>query len=351
MGKIVRKKNLGVAVLAAALLLGGCGKKQGDTNLQAGMELVEQYDFQGALESFEQALLNREDMELSYRGQGIAYMGLGNYADAEQAFLKSIENAGNRLTGLEYDINYYLAGAYMKQGKYKQAEEVYSAILALRKKDIDAYYLRACAVLRQNRYEEAVADFEKAFSLDSGNLTLVTDAYVEMKEAGFGEEGKTYVQDFMNKKEKSLKDGEKGIIYYYLEDYENARIYLDTFVNGKDPELSMILGQTYEKLGDMNYAAVVYRTYLDSNTPDAALYNCLGICLMHQEKYEEAVTAFESGIGIGNSDYLQELRFNLIVAKENMGKFDEAKTMIQEYLQAYPDDQKAKDENAFLKTR
>lgn len=339
------------AVFATVLLLGGCAQKQENTNLKAGMELVEQYDFQGALESFEQALLNNEDLELSYRGQGLAYMGLGNYADAETAFLKSIENADNKLTELEYDTNYYLASAYMKQKKYADAEKIYSAIVALRKKDKDAYYLRACAVLRQGRYEEAVADFEKAFSLDANNLELVTDAYVEMQSAGFEEEGKSYIQEFLQKKDKNLKDGEKGIIYYYLEDYENARIYLDTFVNGNDPELSLILGQTYEKLGDMNYAAVVYQTYLQNNEPSAALYNSLGICLMNQSKYSEAAEAFENGINMGDSEYLQELRFNLIVANEYLGNFSQAKTMMEEYLQSYPDDDKAKKENEFLKTR
>lgn len=339
------------AIVAAAMLFGGCGKKQDDTNLKAGMELVEQYDFQGAMESFELALLNNEDMELSYRGQGLAHMGLGNYADAETAFLKSIEYADNKLTALEYDTNYYLAAAYMKQGKYADAENIYSAIIALKKKEKDAYYLRACAVLRQNRYDEAVSDFEKAFSLDPDNLELVTDAYVEMKASGFGEEGKSYIQEFLQKKDKNLKDGEKGIIYYYLEDYENARIYLDAFVNGTDPELSLILGQTYEKLGDMNYAAVVYQTYLESNEPNAALYNSLGICLMNQKKYGEAVEAFENGVDMGDSDDLQELRFNLIVANEYLGNFSKAKTMMEEYLQAYPDDDKAKKENEFLKTR
>lgn len=343
--------KLGAAALTAVLLTGGCGKKQENTNLTAGMEQVEQYDFQEAVESFEKALLNNEDLELTYRGQGLAYMGLGNYADAETAFLKSIQNAGNSLTDLEYDTNFYLAAAYMKQGKYKQAEEIYAAILALRKKDKDAYYLRACAILRQNRYEEAVADFEKAFSLDAGNLALRTDAYVEMQAAGFGEEGKTYLQQFMGENDKKLKEEEKGVIYYYLEDYNNARINLDSAVNGKDPKLALLLGQTYEKLGDMNYATVVYQTFLDANEPDAALYNSYGICLMRQGKYEEAVTVFESGIDMGNSDYLQELRYNLIVAKEYLGKFSEAKTMMQAYLQVYPDDARAKKENDFLKTR
>lgn len=178
----------------------------------------------------------------------------------------------------------------------------------------------------------------------------MTDAYVEMQAAGFGEQGKTYVQAFLDKNKK-LKDGEKGILYYYLEDYQNAQICLDNSIKGNDPKLSMILGQTYEKLGDMNYAAMVYQTYLDNNEPDAALYNSLGICLMNQQKYEEAAATFEKGIAMGSSAYLQELRFNQIVAKEYMGNFSEAKTMIQEYLKTYPDDEKAKKENEFLKTR
>ncbi len=349
--KMVRTARMGAMVLGMVLLSGGCSKKIESVNIKSGMELVEQYDFQGAISYFEQALLNNEDMELAYRGQGIACMGLGKYADAETAFLKSIESAGRHLTALEYDTNYYLAAAYMKQGKYAQAEEIYSAIIALKKKEKDAYYLRACALLRQNRYDEAVADFEKAFSFDSDNLDLLTDAYVEMQAAGFSEQGQTYLQEFMTEKGKKLSEGERGILYYYLEDYENARIYLDSFVNGKDPKLSMILGQTYEKLGDMNYAAIVYQSYLDANEPNAAIYNSLGVCLMHQEKYDEAMKAFESGIEMGASDNLQELRFNLIVANEYSGNFAQAKKMMQEYLQSYPDDARAKKENEFLKSR
>lgn len=349
--KIMQMMKMSAVVFGAVLLISGCGKKPENTNLVMGMQQVDAYDFQGAIESFETALLNNEDPELTYRGQGIAYMGLGNYAEAEASFLKSIENAQSKPTALVYDTNYYLASAYMKQGKYADAEKIYSAIIGLKKKEKDAYYLRACAVLRQNRYDEAVADFQKAFELDSNDLELVTDAYVEMQAAGFGEQGKSYIQEFMTKKEKSLGNGEKGIIYYYLEDYEKACEYLDSYAKGDDAKLSLILGQTYEKLGDMNYASVIYQNYLNANAPDAAIYNSLGICLMHQQKYDEALEAFESGIAMGASDYLQELKFNRIVANEYIGNFAQAKTMMEEYLQIYPDDAQAKKENDFLKTR
>ena len=172
-----------------------------------------------------------------------------------------------------------------------------------------------------------------------------------MRAAGFEEEGRAYLNDLIKEKEKSMKNEDKGRIYFYLEDYENARINLDTFVNGKDAELSLLLGQTYEKLNNMGYAVEVYETYLNNNPPNAAIYNGLGTCLMRQENYEDAVAAFQSGIDIGDGGYMQELKFNLIVATEYMGNFSQAKTLMQEYLQLYPDDAKAKRENNFLSTR
>lgn len=331
--------------------LTGCNAKPVNTNINKGMELLEQMDYNGALECFEAALVYKEDEQLIYRGEGIANMGLGNYAVATECFLNSISCAEGNVTNLEFDTNYYLATAYYKQGKYEEAEKIYSAILDLRNKETDAYFLRACTLLKEGSYESAVTDFEKAFSLEPYNLELVIDAFVEMQAAGFEEEGKVYLQEFLSERDKQLKDAEKGMIYFYLEDYANARIYLDGALNQGDPEVSLILGRTYEKLGDMNYAVVVYQTYLDANAPDAAIYNSLGVCLMNQGKYEEALTAFEAGIHLGDSTYIQNLKYNQIIAKEYLGSFTEAKTLMEEYLAAYPDDGMAKLEYEFLKTR
>lgn len=337
-------------IVAAVCMLGGCGAQK-NTNIEQGMQQIEQLDYNAAIESFEAAIVYNEDSQLLYRGEGLAYMGLGDYEKAVECFLTSISYANGNVTGLEFDTNYYLASAYYKLGKYEDAEKVYSAIIGLHPKDIDAYYLRGCTLLKEGYYDSAIVDFEKAFSLDPDNLELLTDAYVEMQAAGFGEEGKTYIQNFMDKEDKRLTDSEKGILYYYLEDYANARIYLDGALNGNDAGISLMLGQTYEKLGDMNYAAVVYQTYLDANTPDAAIYNSLGTCLMKQGKYDEALKAYEAGIDLGDSACLQSLKFNQVVANEYLGNFSQAKSLLDEYLASYPDDTKAKRESEFLQTR
>ncbi len=344
-------KVIVAAMLLTTCIFTGCSAKPANTNINKGMELLEQMDYSGALESFEAALVYKEDEQLIYRGEGLANMGLGNYEEAANCLLQSISYADGNVTNLEFDTNYYLATAYYKQGKYEEAEKIYTAILNLRDKETDAYFLRACTLLKEGYYEAAVKDFEKAFSLEPDNLELVTDAFVEMQAAGFSEEGKVYLQEFLEKKDKQLKDAQKGTIYFYLEDYANARIYLDGALNQGNPEVSLILGRTYEKLGDMNYAVVVYQTYLDSNAPDAAIYNSLGVCLMNQEKYQEALEAFEAGINLGDTSYIQNLKYNQIVAKEYLGKFAEAKKLMEEYLAAYPDDTKAKQEYEFLQTR
>ncbi|MBQ6787645.1 MAG: tetratricopeptide repeat protein [Lachnospiraceae bacterium] len=344
-------KVIVAGMLLATCFFTGCSSKPANTNINKGMELLEQMDYSGALESFEAALVYKEDEQLIYRGEGLANMGLGNYEEAANCLLQSISYANGNVTNLEFDTNYYLATAYYKQGKYDEAEKIYTAILNLRDKETDAYYLRACTLLKEGYYDAAIKDFEKAFSLEPDNLELVTDAFVEMQAAGFSEEGKVYLQEFLEKKDKQLKDAQKGTIYFYLEDYANARIYLDGALNQGNPEVSLILGRTYEKLGDMNYAVVVYQTYLDSNAPDAAIYNSLGVCLMNQGKYQEALEAFESGINLGDTPYIQNLRYNQIVAKEYLGSFAEAKKLMEEYLAAYPDDGMAKQEYEFLQTR
>ncbi len=53
-------------------------------------------------------------------------------------------------------------------------------------------------------------------------------------------------------------------------------------------EAASLLGQTYEALGDYNYAASVYNTYLQNKTPDASLYNQLGLCKLKGGDYEAA---------------------------------------------------------------
>ena len=71
------------AALLAVLLAGclvACGKKT--TNTDAGMEAVSAQNYEQARTCFDKAILEGEDLQLAYRGQGLAYMGQTDYESA-----------------------------------------------------------------------------------------------------------------------------------------------------------------------------------------------------------------------------------------------------------------------------
>ena len=81
------------AIFLGALILlmitaSGCGHKEGE-NIKAGFEAIEQSDYQGAMQCFEQAVVSGEDLELSYRGMGITYLGMADYENAISSFEKA----------------------------------------------------------------------------------------------------------------------------------------------------------------------------------------------------------------------------------------------------------------------
>ena len=129
--KKYNKYKICLAVAGLGLLLTGCGKS-GQENINAGMEAVEAMEYEQALTSFEAALANGEDVRLLCRGQGIAYMGLTRYEEAAQSFEKALANSNILIDDMDYDINYYLATAYYKNGELDKAVGVYDAILALK---------------------------------------------------------------------------------------------------------------------------------------------------------------------------------------------------------------------------
>ncbi len=77
----------------------------------------------------------------------------------------------------------------------------------------------------------------------------------------------------------------------------------------------------------------------------------MGICYMEKKKYADALDCFQAGIDLGDSSSLSDLKFNKIVACEYLGKFTQAKELIQQYIVDYPDNAQAKREYEFLKSR
>ena len=345
-----RKKMSGIAMgVLTALLLTGCGASREKTD--EAMQLVQNLDYAGALTVFEAAAEAGENERLIARGRGIAYMGLTEYDNAIACFQEALASSGGFVEAVDYDLNYYLAAAYIKSGQFAEAKAAYDAILALKPQEEDAYFLRGGVNLELEDYEGAKADFDNVIAMDGKNYERLIEIYEVLAHHGYQDTGKEYLQAALDTGAKEMDAYESGRIYYYLGEYQKAYIALEEAKSNGNAESYLYLGRAYEATGDYNYAASVYNSYLSKEGGNAEVYNQLGLCEMKKGEYQNALEAFQAGLKIKDSGYLQSLSFNEIVAYEYLGEYQKAAVLMDAYLKTYPDDEKAKREQAFLSTR
>ncbi len=341
-------------LLAVTLLLGGCGSLAGRHNIDSGFSFIESYDYSRALESFQAAEENGEDKCLIHRGKGIAYLYTGDYQNAVDELLASLAADEGLVDDMDFDTNYYLAEAYSKLGEYDKAKEVYDAILGLRSKDSNAYYLRGTAELASGNHDSAYTDLTKAISLNPKDYSMIILIYRSLADYGYEDEALAILRTAMDNGSQFMSNFEKGQISYYLGNNADAQSFLEAARSDRDQEkepVVLLLGQTGERQGDYNYAISVYKTYLNEAPGSAKVYNQLGMCQIRQGDYNGAISSFEAGLAAEDKELEQALRLNEITAYEHLGEFSTAQSLMASYLQDYPDDAVAQRENVFLSTR
>lgn len=347
----MRIRTGAATLLLAAVMLTGCGSDGKESYTAKGMTAVENLSYEEALEQFALAEENGEDKRLLYRGMGLAYLGMTDYENAILYLEAALQNSDGIVENMDFDISYYLATAYFKNGQAQEAIGAYDAILSLRPNERDACYLRGTARLSMDNYEGAQADFDRAIALAPQDYDQLLRIYTVLEAYGYKDMGQNYLQQAITTHEKSISDYDLGRIYYYMEDYENARTYLTNLNTETDYGAALYLGRTYEALGDYNYAASIYDGYTVNDQTKAEIYNQLGLCRIQMGEYELALSAFQTAMNIEDNGMMQILKFNEIVAYENMRDFKTAAALMNSYLKSYPDDETARREYDFLQTR
>lgn len=348
--KLKKIKVLFAAAMTGVLLCTGCTGTEQESYTDIGMAAVANLEYEEALTYFDQALESQEDERLIYRGMGIAHMGLTHYEDAMICLEKALQLNGGSPKDMDYDINYYLATAYYRSGQADAAIRSYDAILALRPREEEAYYLRGCVRLYGGDYEAAKADFDTVLSLNTSNYNRMIQIYTVLTDNGYHEMGREYLEQALADNA-SISDYDLGRVYYYLGDYENAKICFSKMKISENYEAALYLGRTYEALGDYNYASSIYSDYVINDQSKAEIYNQLGLCRMQLGEYELALSSFQQGMNIEGNEIMQTLKFNEVVAYEYMGEYKTAATLLNDYLKLYPDDAAAAREYRFLRTR
>lgn len=99
----MRWNDIGKRIAAAVLLsltffLAGCSSQVAD-----GTALLEEQDYEGAREAFQQAVEDGENLGEAYRGLGICYWEQEDYENALEAFENALDN-GTEATATLYNM-------------------------------------------------------------------------------------------------------------------------------------------------------------------------------------------------------------------------------------------------------
>ena len=216
----------------------------------------------------------------------------------------------------------------------------------------DLYFLTGCVALAMDAYDEAASNFEQAYG-EKADYDMALQIYEAYQSRGMEADGTRYLEAILKTEPGNAEDYcERGRIYYYMQDYENARNELTKASEKGSVEALSLLGMVCFAQNDTAAARSMYQDYLNAEeSRKAEGYNGLALCDIADGDYQSALVNIASGLEAADTDEMQELLFNEIVAYEKQLDFNTAFSKAQEYMKMYPDDQEAKKELEFLQSR
>ncbi len=149
---------------------------------------------------------------------------------------------------------------------------------------------------------------------------------------------------------------EEGVEYLRSGQYEEA---IAQFEQAIEDEVNV--GDAYRGIGIARWEQENYEGAREAflkaveagATGTGTLYNFIGSCEMKLNNPSSAQNYFRLGISQeGNSaELLKEMKFNMVVAYEQLKDWESAKVELREYVASYPEDEAAQKELEFLETR
>lgn len=347
--KISGKTVMIAAVCTGLIFLTGCGSQEQKIYKQAESDL-EQGNYESALQGFETSVENGVKLPHSYRGAGIANLRLGNYAEAEECFTSAL-NCDKTGKALKKDILSYRASAYLKAGNYAEAMADCQTLAEDYSMDENLYYLTGKTALAMDSYDEAAVNFHQAYDKES-TYEMAIRIYEAYLAKDMEADGTGYLEAALTSEPKDAQDYcDRGRVYYYMEDYDNARKALIESSNEGNTEALLLLGMVYTEQKDISNARAMYQEFVTREEKAARGYNGLALCDIAEGSYDSALSNIETGISFADAEEMQSLLFNEMVVYEKKLDFATAREKAREYLEMYPDDRTAAKELAFLQTR
>ena len=223
--------------------MAGCGKET-PSYYELGAEDLEGKKYQSAIENFELAIAEEKYEVEALRGEGIAYLKMGKYEEAQQALEKARDLAADSEKAMRADILAYLAVVQYQRGDFEGSAATCDQMLDV-KNSKEGYFLRGTAYLHLDQYDKAASDFGKV-AADSKEYNDYLEIYRVYEECDMKADGESYLEMALDIEAGDERDHyDRGRVYYYLEEYDKAKKELTTAYNDGYKEAAIYLGKVY----------------------------------------------------------------------------------------------------------
>ena len=225
-----------------------------------------------------------------YRLAGIEALNAGDYEAAISAFDASLEESRGKVGDFQLDVLKYRAEAEYFIEDYQAAAHTYDVLIQVDDELPEYLIRRSMSYAAMGEIDLASADYKRAKELDPQAVDL-----------------------------------------------NHAMLALTAAMEEAD--------------GYENQALELYEQAIANGWENAEIYNRMGKNQMDAGNYEKALDCFQKGLAFSDEAVTQDLLFNQAVTYEYMGQFDTARDLFDRYIEQYGDDEAAKRELEFLKTR
>ena len=293
-----------------------------------------------------------DEEEISLRDQGISAMDSGDYEGAIDLFNQALGKSIGKVTDLEIDINYYKAAAQFSAGLFDDAAKTYTYLIKYDPDNYEAYFLRGSIYANEGEIGEAITDYDAAVAIDEKNYLLYIEIYDNLNAIGYTDQGLVYLNNALNVSDKSANAKYyKGRIYYMLGQTSEARENLQTAVDKDISEARLYLAKLYQDEGDFDTALSLLEEYAASDDVTSDALAALGDIELTNGNYESALNYYQAGLSLDSIDNMPELMKGQVAALEKLERYSEARDILTQYLEDYPNDEAAEKELIFLETR
>lgn len=115
------KKRIAALCILTAVSLFGCQSKE--SYFDKAQSQLEKSEYEDALENYNKAIMEDDNLALSYRGAGISAFMLADYDKAEDYLLRALKESKGVVGEQEVDLSLYLAETYINKGENDKAHE------------------------------------------------------------------------------------------------------------------------------------------------------------------------------------------------------------------------------------